>query len=95
MIDWNGIARRMAESLSARRAARDFSDVDVQRLSGNLHDIKGRAEAVLEKLDDLQLDEGDRHTTLSEMRDIDLDNETSIGYNLDMIEQLAGAFRYM
>lgn len=95
MIDWDGIVRHVADALVARRATRDFSNVDVRRLSRSLHDIKGRAEAVLEKLDDLQFDEGGRHVTLAEARDTDLDNGTSIGYNLEMIEQSTGAFRDM
>ncbi len=95
MIDWNGTVRQVAESLSSRRAARDFNDVDVRRLSGSLHDIKEKAEAILDKLDDLQLDEDGRLTTLAEARDTDLDNGTSIGYNLNMIEQSTSAFRYM
>lgn len=95
MIAWDSIARRVAEDLASRCAARDFTDVNVRRLSGNLRDIKGRAEAVLEKLDDLQLDEDGRHTTLAEARGTDLDNGTSVGYNLNMIEQSTGAFRHM
>lgn len=71
----------------------DFSNVDVRRLSGNLYDIKGRAEAVVEKLDDLQLDGDGRHINLAEARGTNLDDGSDIGYNLDMIEQLTGAFR--
>lgn len=93
MINWDGIVRRVAETLASR--AEDFSSVDMRRLSGSLNDIGGRVGAVLGKLDDLQLDEDGRHITLTEARDADLDDGTSIGYNLDMIEQSTGAFRYM
>ena len=92
MINWDGIARHVADSLVAQR---DFSNVDVRRLSGNLYDIKRRAEAVLEKLDGLQSDDDWRDINLAEARDTDLDDGSDIGYNLDMIEQLTGAFRYM
>jgi len=95
MIPWNDITRQVAELLSTRRAARDFTDVDVRRLAGNLHDIKGRAEAVLEKLDDLQFDENGRYISLTEVRNTDLDDGTSISYQLEMIEQSTGAFRHM
>lgn len=95
MIDWNDTARQVAEALSVRRAARDFTDVDVRRLSGNLRDIKERAEAVLEKLDDLQFDEDGRRISLAEARDTDLDDGTSISYHLGMIEQSIGAFRHV
>ncbi len=96
MIVRDSIVHHVAEILAARCAVRDFADVDVRRLSGSLHDIKERVDAVLEKLDDIQFDEDGRHTTLAEARDIELDNETSVGYNLDMIKQSTGAFqRYM
>lgn len=95
MINWDGIARHVAETLSARHAAREFTNVNVRRLSGSLHDIKGRAEVVLEKLDDLQLDEDGRHISLAEARDTDLDDGTSISYHLEMIEQSTGAFRHV
>lgn len=94
MIVWDSMVRHVAETLAAR-TVRDFTDVDVRRLSGSLHDIKERAGAVLEKLGDLQFDEDGRHISLAEARDIELDNEASVGYNLDMIEQSTGAFRYM
>lgn len=94
MIDWDSISRNVAESLSVC-AAMDFTDVDVRRLSGSLHDIKSRAEAVLEKLDDLQFGEDGRYITLTEVRDTDLDDGTPISYHLEMIEQSTGAFRHM
>jgi len=78
-----------------KRAARDFTDVDVRRLSGSLRDIKSRSEDVLEKLDDLQLDEDGQYITLAEARNTDLDDGTSISYQLEMIEQSTGAFRHM
>ncbi len=95
MIVWDTIVRDVAENLALRRAARDFTDVNVRRLSGSLHDIKGRAEAVLEKLDDLQLDEDGQRISLTEARDTELDDGSSISYHLEMIEQSTGAFRYM
>lgn len=95
MIDWNGTVRQVAESLSVRRATRDFTDVGVRRLAGSLRDIKGRAEAVLEKLDDLQFDEDGRRITLAEARGTELDDGASISYHLEMIEQATGAFRHL
>jgi len=93
MIPWDNIACHVADYLATRCSARDFTDVDVRRLAGSLYDIKSRAEDVLEKLGDLQFDEGGRHITLAELRNTDLDDGISIGYQLEMIEQATGEFR--
>jgi len=74
-------------------AARDFASVDARRLSGNLHDIRQRSDDILEKLGDMVLEENGRLAGLTDIRETELDNGTTIGYNLDMIEQGTGAFK--
>lgn len=88
-------AEAMDQHIQERRktGARDFTSVDVRRLSGSLHDIRQRAADILEKLDDMVLDEGGRAAGLTDVRRTELDNGTEVGYNLDMIEQGTGAFR--
>jgi len=76
-----------------KTGARDFTSVDVRRLSGSLHDIRERANTVLEKLDEMQSDEGWRDSTLEGIRRTAAADSSDIGYHLDMIEQATGAFR--
>jgi len=88
-------AAAMDEHIQAKRktGTRDFTSVDVRRLSGSLHDIRKRAGDILEKLGDLVLDENGRFAGLLDIRDTELDGGGTVGYNLDMIEQGTGAFR--
>ena len=91
----NEAATAMDQHIQEKRktGARDFTSVDVRRLSGSLHDIRKRAGDILEKLDDMVLDENGRSAGLLDVRDTELDGGGTVGYNLDMIEQGTGAFR--
>jgi hypothetical protein len=83
---------------SARRrpkvAARDFASPGVRRLSGSLHDIRQRADVVLDSLDAMLDEEDGRNVTLDEARQAAGTGGHPVGYHLDMIEQATGAFRY-
>lgn len=89
MTRWENIIREAAE----KAAARDFTDVDVRRLAGNLYDIRERAGKVMEKLDELQAGEESRYVSLEDVRQTVLDDTADIGYHLNMIEQETSAFR--
>jgi len=89
MTGWENIIREAAK----RAAARDFVNVDVRRLAGNLHGIHERAGKVMEKLDELRADEESQYVSLEGARQTVLDDTTDIGYQLDMIEQETSAFR--
>lgn len=83
MTGWENIIREAAK----KAAARDFVDVDVRRLAGNLHDIHERTGKVMEKLDELRADEESRYVSLEGVRQTVLYDATDIGYQLGMIEQ--------
>jgi len=86
MMNWQKIIREATR-------VRDFTSVDVRRLSGSLHDIRERVNAVLGSLDEMQHDEEGSASTLEEVRRVTAADGAQISYHLDMIERASGAFR--